>query len=130
PSLQTNPQRVEARPRIIPIVKEIFSGMTKAELMAKCERVGLPFAPISKPEDLFEDPHLLASGGLTDVTLPNGTKTRSPALPVEMNDRRFGTRLDLPGVGQHTHELLAELGYPDARIQDLVDRRVVAARNT
>ena len=129
PALQTNPQRVVARPRILPVVKEIFSRMTKAELMAKCEQLGLPFAPIAKPEDLFADPHLNASGGLTEITLPNGRKTRAPALPVEMDDRRFGTRLDLPRVGEHTRELLAGLGYDKARIQQLIDRRVVAARS-
>ena len=50
----------------------------------------------AKPEDLFDDPHLKASGGLTDITLMNGTKTQVPILPIEMDGRRFGTRLDLP----------------------------------
>lgn len=127
PALQTNPQRVEARPRILPIVTKIFSRMTKADLMAKCEALGLPFAPIAKPEDLFVDPHLLASGGLAEITLSNGTKTQAPALPVEMDGRRFGTRLDLPAVGEHTRGLLAGMGLSPARIQDLIDRRVVAA---
>ena len=125
PSLKTNPQRVEARPRIVPIVSEIFSKMTKTELMAKCEELGLPFAPIAKPEDLFDDPHLNASGGLTPVTMLNGKKTKVPVLPIEMDGQRFGTRLDIPQVGEHTREVLAAVGYAKEEIDRLLERRVV-----
>jgi crotonobetainyl-CoA:carnitine CoA-transferase CaiB-like acyl-CoA transferase len=126
PTLKTNPQRVEARPRLLPIVKTLFERMTKQELMAKCEELGLPFAPIAKPEDLFDDPHLNASGGLTPVTLLNGEKTKVPVLPIEMGGRRFGTRLDVPHVGEHTREVLESLGYDEASIDRLVAERAVA----
>jgi crotonobetainyl-CoA:carnitine CoA-transferase CaiB-like acyl-CoA transferase len=99
--------------------------MTKQELMDKCESMGLPFAPIAKPEDLFDDPHLNASGGLTPVTLPNGTKTKVPNLPIEMDGARFGTRLDLPRVGEHTRELLGQLGYDAMAVARLAAEKVV-----
>ncbi len=127
PTLKTNPQRVEARPRILPIVNGIFGGMSKQELMDKCESLGLPFAPIAKPEDLFEDPHLNASGGLTPVTLNNGVKTKVPVLPIEMDGVRFGTRLDLPRVGEHTRELLASLGYREGDVQSLITQGIINA---
>jgi crotonobetainyl-CoA:carnitine CoA-transferase CaiB-like acyl-CoA transferase len=101
--------------------------MGKQELMDKCEELGLPFAPIAKPEDLFDDPHLNASGGLTPVTLPNGTRTKVPNLPIEMDGARFGTRLDIPGVGEHTREVLSGLGYSVEEIGDLIARQVVHA---
>jgi crotonobetainyl-CoA:carnitine CoA-transferase CaiB-like acyl-CoA transferase len=120
PVLKTNPQRVEARPRILPIVTEIFSKMSKQALMAKCDELGLPFAPIARPEDLFDDPQLNANGGLAPVTMPgSGIKTKVPGLPVEMNGARFTTRLDIPKVGEHTRELLAGLGYDAGAIQKL-----------
>jgi len=127
PALATNPQRVEARPRILPIVTEIFAKMTKQELMDRCEALGLPFAPIAKPDDLFDDPHLNASGGLTPLTLPDGRKTKVPNLPIEMDGMRFGTRLDLPRVGEHTRELLAGLGYRTDEVNALLTRRIVHA---
>jgi crotonobetainyl-CoA:carnitine CoA-transferase CaiB-like acyl-CoA transferase len=127
PALKTNPQRVEARPRIVPIVSGLFGGMTKQELMDKCESLGLPFAPIAKPEDLFEDPHLNASGGLTPITLDNGVKTKVPILPIEMDGARFGTRLDIPRVGEHTREVLEQLGYDAAAVAKLVADKVVYA---
>ncbi len=126
PALATNPQRVEARPRILPIVTAIFSKMSKQALMDKCESLGLPFAPIAKPEDLFEDPHLNASGGLTPVTLLNGEKTKVPVLPIEMDGARFGTRLDVPRIGEHTREVLAGLGYDAATIRKLIADKVMA----
>ncbi len=126
PALKTNPQRVEARPRILPIVTEIFSKLSKQDLMAKCDKLGLPFAPIAKPEDLFGDPHLNAKGGLVPVTMPHsGIKTKVPGLPVEMNGARLTTRLDIPKVGEHTHEVLSSLGYNAAEIAGLMSDKSV-----
>jgi crotonobetainyl-CoA:carnitine CoA-transferase CaiB-like acyl-CoA transferase len=127
PGLKTNPQRVEQRPRIIPIVTGLFAALTKEELLARCEQLGLPYAPITRPEELYEDPHLTASGGLTDITLMNGIRTKVPILPIEMDGRRFRTRLDLPRVGEHTRELLAGLGYAPDAIARLFAEKVVGA---
>ena len=120
PALKTNPQRVEARPRLIPIVTALFAKMTKQELLDKCEKLGLPYAPITRPEDLFNDPHLKASGGLADITLMNGVKTQVPIMPIEMDGRRFATRLDLPKVGEHTREMLKDLGYSFPEIERFI----------
>lgn len=125
PVLMTNPQRVEARPRILPIVSSIFAKMGKQQLMDKCEKLGLPFAPISKPEDLFDDPHLNASGGLTPVTLLNGTRTKVPNLPIEMNGARLGTRLDIPKIGEHTREILEALAYDQETIARYAAEKVI-----
>ncbi|MBI3068548.1 MAG: CoA transferase [Betaproteobacteria bacterium] len=127
PALATNPQRVEARSRIIPIVAGIFGRLTKPQLMAKCEELGLPFAPIAKPEDLFDDPHLNASGGMDAITLLDGTRTRIPLLPLEMDGRRLGARLDIPLAGEHTRELLAGLGYGEREIDELTSVGIVFA---
>ena len=126
PELKTNPQRVVARPKILPIVTEIFGKMRKQDLMAKCDELGLPFAPIAKPEDLFDDPHLNAVGGLVPVTMPHsGIQTKVPGLPMEMDGARLGTRLDIPKVGEHTREVLASLGYDAAAIKKLVNEKCI-----
>jgi len=69
---------------------------------------GLPFAPIARPEDLFDDPHL-NTGGLIDVTMPNDEVVRLPSLPIEMDGRRFNEAAAAPKSGEHQEQVLAEL---------------------
>ena len=126
PALATNPQRVAARERIMPRLRELFGGYAKAELMAKLEAVNLPFAPIARPEELFDDPQLAEPGGLVETVLPDGRETRLPALPLALDGRRFGRRRGLPRVGEHARELMRELGYDAAEIDRLIAARVVA----
>ena len=84
--------------------------------MGKIEHLGLPFAPIGKPEDMFDDPHLNASGGLLDMVLEDGRQAKLPALPVALNGERIGLRHNPPKVGEHTDEVLREAGLSDVQI--------------
>ena len=116
---KTNSQRVLARETLLPQVRALFKTFTKADLIAKLERTGLPFAPIARPEDMFDDPHLLASGGLGDVTLPDGRPAKLPILPMEMDGRRPTRGGALPKIGEHTQPILQSLGYSPAEIAAL-----------
>lgn len=108
--LVANNDRVARRDEIIPRVREVFARYTMSDLTARLEALGLPFAPINRPEDLFEDPHLAASGGLLDVELPEGGHVRLPALPLSLDGKRVGLTIDPPRAGAHTRSVLAELG--------------------
>ena len=100
---------------------------TKADLIAICESVGLPYAPIARPHDLYEDPHLNNSGGLVEVKLDrDGTPTRIPALPLAIDGRRPDVRLDLPTPGQHSREILAGLGVDALEIERLEAAGIVS----
>ncbi|MGD9941597.1 MAG: CaiB/BaiF CoA transferase family protein [Burkholderiaceae bacterium] len=99
PEYATNNQRTAARAALIPHIATLLKSRSAAEVEALCERGGLPFARIGKPSDLFDDPHLNAGGGLLPITLPNGTATKAPALPIAFGGRRPGLRLDLPAPG-------------------------------
>jgi crotonobetainyl-CoA:carnitine CoA-transferase CaiB-like acyl-CoA transferase len=99
PALAENNARVEARDTFMPRLRDILRAMNRAEIVAVLEKIGLPFAPITRPEDLFDDPHLTASGGLIDITLTDGTHTRLPALPLEIDGQRLPLRHDLPAPG-------------------------------
>lgn len=124
PGLAANADRVRRRDDLIPRVKALFKQYSKQDLMAKLEHTGLPFAPISRPEEMFDDPHMAQSGaGGTDDS--GGEKTRLPALPLEMNGRRFGVRHDLPEIGAQSEEILQSLGFDAAEIRDLARRGVV-----
>lgn len=117
--LARNNQRVQAREVLLPRIRERIAGLDKQTVMALCEKAGLPFSPIQRPQDLVDDPHLLASGGMADVSLPSGESVKVPILPIEMNGERFGTRLDVPDVGSHSKSLLEQLGYSVADIEKL-----------
>ncbi len=116
PGLSTQAERVGARTRVLPIVATAFAPYTRATLMEKCERLGLPYAPIARPAELFDDPHLNASGGLVRVTLPDGRSTRLPGLPLAFDGARLPLRRDLPKTGEHDTEIARELGYSEAEI--------------
>lgn len=130
-SLATNNDRVTHKERLLPVIKETFRKFTKQELMDKLEAIGLPFAPIAKPEELFDDTHLNASGGLLPVTVTDGPlagdTARLPALPLEMNGQRFGIHRDVPRKGQHTREIMSEAGYSDEEIEALIEQGAVGA---
>jgi crotonobetainyl-CoA:carnitine CoA-transferase CaiB-like acyl-CoA transferase len=118
-SLAANNDRVTARERILPQVRAVLKTYSKSELLAKLEPLGLPFAPISRPQDLFDDPHLNAAGGLVEVTLASGQSAKLPALPLEMDGARFGLAWDVPGEGDHSEEVLAEAGFTREEIAAL-----------
>jgi crotonobetainyl-CoA:carnitine CoA-transferase CaiB-like acyl-CoA transferase len=122
---KTNNQRVLARDLLMPQVRALFKTFRKADLIAKLERTGLPFAPIGRPEDMFDDPHLRASGGLTDVTLADGRVTQLPTLPIEMDGARVSRRGGIAGRGEHTREVMRRLGISDAEIADLRAQKVL-----
>ena len=117
--LKTNNDRVRAREWLIPALRERLARHDAAELSAIFEKNGLPFAPITRPEDLFEDPHLLATGGLAPLQLPDGRETRVPLLPVMLDGQRPGVRLQPPRLNEHGPELLRSLGYDEAQIASL-----------
>ena len=129
PALQTQTQRVLDRPRYLPRVAAVFAGMTKPALMAKCESLGLPFAPIAKPADLFQDPHLLASGGLlaTEMGSAEGARTAPaqaraglPALPVSLDGARPSLRRQPPRAGEHSREIARDVGLEDGDIDAMI----------
>jgi crotonobetainyl-CoA:carnitine CoA-transferase CaiB-like acyl-CoA transferase len=103
----------------MPRLRALFASMPREAIAAACQAIGLPFAPINKPEDLFDDPHLNHPGAMVDVRLPDGRTTRSPALPLDMDGRRFGKRLDVPRVGEHSAAVAREAGYLPEEIERL-----------
>jgi crotonobetainyl-CoA:carnitine CoA-transferase CaiB-like acyl-CoA transferase len=123
--LKTNGQRVAARDCLLPKLQEILVRHTKTELSQKLEAIGLPFAPITRPRDLFDDPHLNA-GGMVETKDPRGTSFKVPGLPLELGGRRLTLRTQPPALSANARELLASLGYAPAQIDALIDAKVVA----
>ena len=123
----SQPYCIAQWPQLLPILRDLFAAMTMEQATAACEKSRIPFAAIARPEDLFTDPHLEASGGLMATTLPNGVHTRLPKLPVALRDVEFAVRRDPPAVGEDTLSVLGELGFDEAASRELIAQGIVAA---
>ena len=116
---RTNNDRVLARDWLLPLLRQRLAPYSSAELAAIFEQQGLPFAPITDPQHLFDDPHLQQTGGLAPLTLPDGRQTAVPLLPLTLGGARLGLRLDPPRLDAQGSELLLELGYSEGQIAQM-----------
>lgn len=129
PRYADNNARVRARATLVPVLRERLKDFRAAELATIFERAGLPYAPIVRPEQLFDDPHLAATGGLAEVRLTDGARAgetvRAALLPLSMGGERLGVRQHPPESGEHTNTLLAGLGMSAETIDALRRRGAV-----
>jgi crotonobetainyl-CoA:carnitine CoA-transferase CaiB-like acyl-CoA transferase len=132
--LAKNNQRVQSRDWLMPVLRERMALFDATEIARRFEAHGLPHAPITRPHDLFDDPHLKATGGLAPVRIAAGScgadhdiDTRVPLLPVTLDGQRLPLRHAAPGIGEHTNDVLADLGYSPAQITGLHAAGVIAA---
>lgn len=126
PEMATNPQRCALRSEFLPRIRQIIAAIPYADMLQKCEELGLPFAPISRPEDLFDDPQLKASGGLITVQHKKDKYMQVPALPLTLDDWRPNLREDVPLTGEHSHELAEKAGLSAAEIAELQAAGILA----
>lgn len=132
-ALRTNNERVRARARLVPELQALFAQISGAEISARFEAQGLPFARIAKPEDLFDDLHLRATGGLQDIVLPDGphagNTTQAPLLPIRLGGERLGITASPPRFAQHTQAVLSGLGYSQVEVALLVEEGAAAVES-
>ena len=128
PRYASNNTRVTLRAELLATLRMRLAAYEAADLAARFEAAGLPFAPIRKPEELFEDEHLVATGALADITLPDGPcagqLAKTTLFPFTLNGERLGVRMSPPTAGQHTDDLMHGLGYTASEVESL---RQVAA---
>jgi len=136
PRLVTNNDRVRVRDWLIPELRVRFANYSAAELSNRFEKTGLPYAPITRPHDLFDDPHLLATGGLAPVTIAADNtgagkeiETRVALLPLALAGERLGIRNAPPRLGANTRALLTDLGYAQADIENLIQDGVIGVKD-
>ena len=119
PRLLSNNDRVRARDWLIPILRERLQVFSAAHLSDVFEKNSLPYAPITAPHDLLDDPHLKATGGLAPDELNDGREIQTVLLPLSLNQTRLKVRHSAPRLGQHNESLLNSLGYNSEEIQKL-----------
>jgi len=125
PSLATNNLRIDAREWFLPQLEHRIGALDMEQVTLKCEQAGIPFSPIARPEDLFDDPQL-RERGLLETRLPDGSMARLPALPLEYGGERSALRKDPPRVGEQSREVLASYGWTEEETEALVRDGIVA----
>jgi len=123
--LSSNQGRIDARDWFLPKLQKRMNKLTKAELVRTAEEAGIPYAPVTRPQDLFEDPHLNAADALAETRLPNGSTGKLPKIPLRLDGRAFGLRNDPPDIGDGTLELLKLAGLDETEISELLNSKVV-----
>ena len=124
--LATNNGRIDCRDWLIPQIADLIASHSAADVLRRCERAELPFSPIARPEDLFENEQLLAGNSLLDAALPDGRRAPLPRLPLLLNGQGATLTQQPPKIGEHTRPTLAELGLTDEEIGALIAAGVVA----
>ncbi|MDR0278773.1 MAG: CoA transferase [Paucimonas sp.] len=125
PTLASNNDRVLQRPRLLAHLAEIFATLDAGELASRLEANGIPFAPIRRPEELFDDEHLIHSGGLARLELEDGSHTEMPLLPFSLDGERLAPRRPIARIGEDTLAVMRGLGYDDAEIARLREAGVL-----
>lgn len=130
PALATHAGRLQERDLLHEGIATLLAAMPSAEVLRRCRAALIPCAPIAKPTDLLDDPHLNAGGGLLDIELAPGVQAKLPALPIHLNGSVPPLRTQPPRAGQNSVELLQELGFNRSEIANLLTSGVVFAEGT
>lgn len=123
--LATNAQRSDEREWMIPDIKAMIAALSKSEVVGLCDLAAVPFAPVSKVEDLFNDPHLIESGALLDVQL-GSVSGKLPRLPISLGQHDIGLKRNAPPLGSDTCEILDGIGLTGTEIAAMRARGTVA----
>lgn len=118
PRLTNQVERINARGWTIPIVRECLVEYSASDLEQKLEHLGLPWSPIKRPAQMYDDPHVNRPHGLVESKLPDGRRFRTPAMPVEYDGKAVQGKLDLAALGEDTDRVLASLSAKDDAVDD------------
>jgi len=129
PRLATNNQRTELRDLIIPKLDEIIIKIPKTKVIELCDKANIPFAPVARPDELFDDKHLNESGGLVETQFPNGIKAKIPKIPMRMGNHDFGLRINPPEIGQYGKGVMSTIGFTKDEIEELIEKEIIVVKD-
>ncbi|WP_342821567.1 CaiB/BaiF CoA-transferase family protein [Desulfurococcus sp.] len=126
PRFKSNPDRVRNREELIKILEEIFSRKPRDYWLKILEEHDVPAGPVYEVDEVFEDPHIRSSGIVGVVEHSRLGQIKQLLYPALIDGERPKPRRAPPVLGEHTIEIMKELGYTEQQIQELVRRGVIS----
>ncbi len=114
-----NAQRVRNIAELSAMLRDLFGQWERDRLIAALDAAGVPCGAINTVADVFNDPQVKARGMLNHVPHPSGVDVPQVSSPIRFTDTPLQKRSPPPLLGQHSDEILAELGYRSADIAAL-----------
>ena len=127
-SLRTNRDRVKQQARVNERVAQIVAAHTLQVMVERLEKSKVPYAEVNTPMDLFQDPHLRGRDHFVKVTAANGVTVEVPGLPMTFSSGQSLPRLNPPRLGEHTVEIMQELGYSSEKIESLMKEGAIGGK--
>ena len=125
PRFARNPERVKNRGALFDALAAVTRALSAQELLARLQNAGVPSAPILTLDQVAAEPQTEASGMLMPAKHPRVPDYRAVGLPIRWDGERPGIARVPPLLGEHTAEVLGELGYDDTTIRRLAAHHVI-----
>jgi crotonobetainyl-CoA:carnitine CoA-transferase CaiB-like acyl-CoA transferase len=118
-------KRSESLPLLLSIIDEQLAGRPRAQISESLIANGVSVVPINRTEDILVDPQARANGYIVDFDLAPFGSVAIPGFPIQFMGQEAGMRSRAPGLGEHTDEILSEIGLLDSEIQSLRETGIV-----
>ncbi len=124
PSLETNEKRAERREWLVETMNERLRSRSSKEILARLEEMGVPAGPVHTVDQVLNLPQVKERESIIEIEHPTIQDLRMPGFPVKLSGTPAEVKLPPPLLGEHTSEVLKELGYDDDQIHQLSDKGV------
>jgi crotonobetainyl-CoA:carnitine CoA-transferase CaiB-like acyl-CoA transferase len=119
PRFTTNADRLRHRAELVPLLEQIFCQRDAEYWLERLRAADVPCGPINEVDEILNDPQVLARGMIVELEHSTASRVRSLGNPVHLDETPVRYRLAPPTLGQHTGEVLAQLGYSTEAIERL-----------
>lgn len=128
PRFMSNENRCKNRGVLVPLLQNAMKQFTRQEILEKMTAAGIPSAPVLTVGEMIEDPHVKARNMIVDVAHPGVGKIKIPNMPFRMSETPGTIRRTMPELGEHTLEILKEMGYTEEQSRKMLEEKVVLQR--
>ena len=125
PRFITNEARLENMEILVPLIQEELRKFKSADLAEKLGNVGIPYAQVLKVGEMMSLPHVRETEMVIQMDSSEHGELSTPGIPIRMSESKGEIRRGTPRIGEHTDEILREIGYVDDEIRRLQQNRVV-----